>query len=129
MNEFKRIILRTNVEEDIPAEPILINSSPGGSGTGTLDITNGQPLEVINLKFTITSDGTLINLHFSAPVSVGSLDPVHLIRTGTMTLNASGVGSSTYTYNPTSTSSPCLVEITGRSSGLTEGIGDSTVVS
>lgn len=125
MNSFKRNIYRT--EYNTP--DFIISSSLASAGTGTLDITGGEPLEVISLDFVVTQEvGVFISLEFTSPVVVGSLEPIHLTRSGTMTLDGSGNGTSTYTFDPLVGTSSCLVTVTARSSALTDGIGDSTNV-
>ncbi len=116
MNNFQRNIYRTENNEFL-LDSLEINSSIPASGTGTLDITGGQPLEIIYLTFTITaSDVNFNSLEFDTPVSVPVLDPTHLIRTGTITLDASGDASSIYLWDIITTDSSCLVTITARSS-------------
>lgn len=107
-------------------EPFQINSTRVSEGLGTLDITGGEPSERIFLDFTVTPDGSFNSISFTSPVTVGSLETIHLSRSGYMDLDASGNGSSNYDYDPTSTGASTLVEITSRSSGLTTGVGDST---
>lgn len=124
MSTFKINIFKTSLEDDVVFE---INSSVVSSGTGTLDISGGQPLEVIGLDFVVSQEvGVFVSLEFTAPVAVGSLEPIHLTRSGTMTLDGSGNGTSTYLFDPTSGTSTCLITVTTRSSGLTDGIGDNT---
>jgi hypothetical protein len=101
------------------ASLLTISSSIPVSGTGTLDFAHGQPGEVITLSFSMgTTDGNFNSLDFAAPAAVAILDPTHLTRTGNITLNGSGIASSVYLFDTTSTSSSCLVTITSRSSGL-----------
>lgn len=125
MNNFKKSIYRIS-DSSLPS--FVISSSVVSSGTGTLDITNGQPSEVISLSFSVTQQvGVFDSLSFTSPVTIsGSLDSLHLSRTGTMTLNGGGSGSSTYTFDPLIGTSTCLVTVTARSSGLLDGIGNST---
>lgn len=126
MNEFKRNIFMSELEEVAPSV-FLISSSVVSAGAGTLDISGAQPNEVIGLSFSVTPEPSVFNgLSFSPPVSVGSLENVHLSRNGSMAVDVSGTGSSTYLFDPTSTTSSCLVTVTYRSSGLTDGIGDTT---
>lgn len=126
MNEFKRNILKTELDEIIPSV-FLISSSVVSAGTGTLDITGAEPNEVIGLSFSVNPEPGVFNgLSFSPPVSVGSLENIHLNRNGSMAVNISGSGSSTYLFDPTSTTSSCLVTVLYRSSGLSDGVGDTT---
>ena len=126
MNEFKKNIYRIRNIEDIPPQEFFINSSRISDGVGTLDIIGGEPGEVINLSFDMNASGTFKSLNFSAPVVISVLDTTHLNRTGTMTLDTSGNGSSNYEFDPITADRACLVTVIGRSSGLPEGIGNDT---
>lgn len=123
MKEFRKSVYR--IYNDISNFDIIAIST--GAGTGTLNVSGGQPLEVISLFFEVTPDpGNFNNFNFSAPVSVGSLDPVHLTRNGSITLDSLGNATSIYTVDPTTGTSTCMITVTARSSGLTDGVGDST---
>ena len=75
---------------------------------------------MLTLNFTVTTDSlsTFDGISFTSPVSVASIDSAHLTRTGSITLNSSGLASSNYTFSPGDTPSSCLVTITGRSSSV-----------
>lgn len=103
------------------AEDLTINSSIPAEGAGTLDFIGGQPGEVLTLDFIIYSGGAdpdFFSLDFGFPVGVASLDPLHLTRTGTVTLDGSGNATSSYLFGLTTCSSSCSVTIVARSSGL-----------
>lgn len=110
------------------AVTFLIDSSlKDVMGQGTLDIIGGEPFEEIGLHFEMGVSGTFNSLSFSEPpLSVLVLDVGHLFRDGIMTLDGSGNATSIYTYDPTTADKACLVTVTTRSSGLPEGIGDTT---
>jgi hypothetical protein len=105
----------------LPVGTLTITSSiPTVGGTGTLDFTGGVAGETINLSFVVTpnaSDPLFDSLEFDEPVTlVGPLDATHLSRSGTVLLDGSGNGHSTYTWSPpTADGSSCIVTITGRS--------------
>ena len=127
MNEFRKNIYRTTTTVIIPPVLFSIESSAKDAfGQGTLDIVGGVPGETISLSFDMDASGTFNSLSFTAPVIVSVLDITHLNRTGTMLLDGSGNGSSTYTYDPTSATRACLVTVTARSSGDPTGIGYDT---
>lgn len=104
------------------------------SGEGTISISGGEPDEVINIQ-AILYDGApdfdpeqvdTISLS-GAGVVIGSLDPVHTIRNGTVTL--SGTGSRTFSYiaSPSNAESyMVVVQMTARSSGEPLPQSDST---
>lgn len=127
MNNFKINIFKT--ENNQVLDNLEINSSIPASGTGTLDLTGGQPFEVINLTFNIvTSDFNFNSLEFDTPTSVASLDPTHLTRTGTITLDASGNASSVYLWDTTDVNASCFIEISARSSIYDVPILNSTTI-
>jgi hypothetical protein len=97
---------------------LQITSSVALDGSGTLDFINGEPNEVLTLTFNVFDGGSNVfeSLIFDSPVVVSILDPLHLSRTGSVTLDISGAASSIYTYSPISPDSICTVTITGRSS-------------
>ena len=96
---------------------LSINSSAQFNGSGLLDFANGESNEVLNLSFSVTPGESFVDLSFTAPVTVGSLEDIHLTRNGTIQLDINGNASSTYSFNPTNTNeSSCVVTITGRSS-------------
>ena len=99
---------------------LTITASQPNSGLGTLNFQGGEPNEVLTLNFTVTTDSlsTFDGISFTSPVSVASIDSAHLTRTGSITLNSSGLASSNYTFSPDDTPSSCLVTITGRSSSV-----------
>ena len=97
-------------------------------GMGVLEIFNGEPSEVINLSFIMSGTGTFDSLSFTEPVTVLVLDTLHESRNGFMTLDINGNGTSNYEFNPITADKTCLVTITSRSSGITEGVGYSTNV-
>lgn len=124
MHPFKKMIYMMRRNSLIPepsTELTITASSPilegALAGTGTLDFINGEPFEVLNLSFVVTPSVDFDSIEFSSPVSVPILDSIHLSRTGTVTLDASGSASSTYAYYPISyVDSICTVTITERSS-------------
>lgn len=127
MNNIKKTIFKTGFEDELPPEGFSISSTRISTGVGTLDIEGGEPGESITLDFTMDSVGTFNSLNFSdtLPIPV-VLDITHLNRTGTLVLDGSGNGTSNYLFDPTSADRACLVTVTARSSGLPEGVGDST---
>ena len=128
MNNFKRNIFRT-VIESAPLSPFAIESSVSSQGMGVLEIFNGEPSEVINLSFVMSGTGRIFDsLSFTEPVTVLVLDTLHESRNGFMTLDINGNGASNYEFNPITADKTCLVTITSRSSGITEGVGYSTNV-
>ena len=127
MNNFKRNIFRT-VIESAPLSPFAIESSVSSQGMGVLEIFNGEPSEVINLSFVMSGTGTFDSLSFTEPVTVLVLDTLHESRNGFMTLDINGNGTSNYVFDPITADESCLVTITSRSSGITEGVGYSTNV-
>ena len=127
MNNFKRNIFRT-VIESAPSSPFAIVSSVSSQGIGVLEVFNGEPSEVINLSFVMSDVGTFNSLSFTEPVTVSLLDTIHESRNGFMTLDVNGNGTSNYVFEPITADKDCLVTITSRSSGMTEGVGYSTNV-
>lgn len=126
MNNFQRNIYRIETHQALDA--LEINSSLS-TGTGTLDLTGGQPLEIIYLTFNIIESAVDFNsLDFSAPASVPSLDPTHLTRTGTITLDSSGNASSVFIWDSINTRSSCLVNISARSSIYDVPVSNSTTI-
>ena len=110
-------------------EGLTIDSSIPAGGAGTLDFTGGQSGEILTLNFDIFSvepDPNFISLEFSSPVAVAILDPLHLTRIGTVTLNGSGNATSNYLFDLTTCASACVVTITARSSGLAIPVDNST---
>lgn len=127
MNNFKINIFKT--ENNQVLDNLEINSSIPASGTGTLDLTGGQPFEVIDLTFNIVySDVDFNSLDFFAPASVPSLDPTHLTRTGTITLDTLGNASSVYAWDISTTNSSCLINIAARSSIYDVPVSNSTTI-
>ena len=124
MHPFKKMIFMTRRIDSIPepsTELTITASSPiiegALAGTGTLDFLNGEPFEVLDLSFVVSPAVDFDSLEFSSPISVPILDSIHLSRTGTVTLDASGSATSTYAYYPISpVDSVCTATITGRSS-------------
>jgi hypothetical protein len=124
MKQFSKSHSRqTSFEE--PFSDFEFTSTPAVGGIGTVSIFNGEPGETITFDFTLVIGAfTGVNLSFSAPMAVGSLEAIHLTRTGTMLLDGSGNGTSTFTFTPSSGyDAYCDIELTTRSSGETEGIG------
>jgi len=109
-----------------PEITLEMTSSAPLAGEGTLDFTGGEDSEVITLLFTITDYPEEPLVSFSAPVSVGSLESLHLTRTGTVTLDGSGNATSDYTITD---NTRCTVQITARSSGLGIPVSDTTIIS
>ena len=95
--------------------------------TGRVTIQGGEPNETINILFELNIDGlsSFSDLTFTAPITVGSLESIHTSRNGTMLLDSLGFGESTYQFNPYPgfEFTTANLTITGRSSGLSEGIG------
>jgi hypothetical protein len=126
MHPFKKMIYMLRRDSLIPppeTELTITASSPilegALAGTGTLDFLNGEPFEVLDLSFVVSPAVDFDSLEFSAPISVPMVDSTHLIRTGYVTLDASGVASSGYAYMPISPlDSICIATITGRSSAV-----------
>ena len=126
MHQFKKMIFMLRRDSSTPppeTELTITASSPilEGSlaGTGTLDFLHGEPFEVLDLSFVVTAAVDFDSLEFSEPISVPMVDSTHLIRTGYVTLDASGSASSGYAYMPSSpVDSICTATITGRSSAV-----------
>jgi hypothetical protein len=104
------------VDTPSSAELTITTSIPTPLYTGTLDIVNGEPYEIIYLSFELfdTADGC--NLDFSG-ANTGSLDHLHPTRTGSVTLDSNGEVTKNYsTISAPPQSFSCLVSITSRSS-------------
>ena len=128
MRQFKKNIFKTVIESITPS-PFSIESSVSSQGLGVLEIFNGEPSEVINLSFVMSGTGRIFDsLSFTEPVKVLVLDTLNESRNGFMTLDINGNGTSNYEFNPITADKTCLVTITSRSSGITEGVGYSTNV-
>ena len=96
--------------------PTISSSLPNALGEGTLDFSNGNPNEVVNLLFEFTignqgNPGGAIEIDFSSPVQVAPLDSQHLSRLGTVTLDSGGNASSNYEMEGQNL--VCTVTITG----------------
>lgn len=102
-----------NIESIGPVLELAISSSEPISNVGTLDIINGVAGETITLFFEITDFTIDPNVSFSSPVSVGSLESLHLTRTGTVVLDSFGSASSNYAITE---GTRCEITITARSS-------------
>lgn len=105
-----------------------IKSSRVSMGSGTLDITGGEPNEIIDLGFQMSGASGFNSLFFDTPVDVQVLDPLHLNRQGFMTLDSTGQGHALYQFDPLDATASCQVTVLERSSGLVDGVGDSTNV-
>lgn len=130
MHPFKKLIYSKRTAPIPGPEPSdfeITSTVKNVLGQGTLDITGGEPGEVVSLSFVVTfSIVDFNNLIFASPVTVSPLDPLHDTRTGSMVLDGSGNGSSIYTFDPENSTASCLVTVTARSSGLPDGIGNNT---
>lgn len=102
-----------NIESIGPVLELAISSSEPISNVGTLDFINGVAGETITLFFEITDFTIDPNVSFSSPVSVGSLESLHLTRTGTVVLDSFGSASSNYAITE---GTRCEITITARSS-------------
>lgn len=124
MNELRRQIYRQR-RRSVPVSLFEFTSTPAIDGVGTVSIFNGEPGETITFDFTlIIGVFTGVNLSFSSPMAVGSLEAIHTTRTGTMLLDGTGNGTSTFTFTPSSGyDAYCDIQLVSRSSGETEGIG------
>ena len=126
MHPFKKMIFMSRREGITPPSEseLTITASPPIlegvlAGTGTLDFLNGEPFEILDLSFVVTDGVGFDSLELTLPVNVPILDSTHLIRTGTVTLDASGSATSDYSYLPTSPlDSICTATITARSSAV-----------
>lgn len=102
----------------------ITSTIPSNIGNGTLDFIYGEPYEVISLLFELSNTSSGDSVDFSG-AQIGVLDDSHPTRTGSVTLNSSGVISKNYSGQGTPTFN-CLVTITGRSSSESIPPSDST---
>lgn len=125
----------SNYTEPDPPDPILqINSSFPVRGSGTLDFRNGQPGELLQLRFAVLLSqgsgdeiiedeeldigiGDIQGIVFGDPVVVESLDVLHTVRIGSVILNSDGSATSRYNFIGSPTQA-CIVDILDRSSNL-----------
>lgn len=92
----------------------ITSTIPSTIGNGTLDFAYGEPYEVISLLFELSDTSPGDSVDFSG-AQTGVLDDSHPTRTGSVTLDSSGVISKNYSGEgaPTFT---CIITITSRSS-------------
>lgn len=105
---------------DFGVTSLNIDSSiPYTDGTGTLDLTFGDPNETINLTFTLrdanTGDQATVDDSIGSSIFVGDLNWKYPSRNGQVTLNSSGRGS--YSYFMDGNNFSMNVEVVQRSSG------------
>ena len=131
MNNIKKTIFKTQTVDTIP--PSLLNLTAGkwvedGSSRTTVGVGVGNPGEVIGLSFQMTIDGGGSSIDFlpsSVSLNVTTANPN---RTGSITLDGSGLATFTVALSPPSNITTLLITITSRSSGLPDGIGNWVIV-
>lgn len=131
MNNIKKLIFKTQTEEEIP--PSLLGISAGnwvedGSSRTTVSVGTGEPGEIIGLSFQITVDGGFTSIDF-LPSSVSlNVTPGNPYREGSVTLDGAGLATFTLALTPPDNMTKLLITIISRSSGLPDGIGESAIV-
>jgi hypothetical protein len=82
---------------------------------GSIDFVNGVAGETVSFTALVTAAGSFNTLAFSAPASIVALDDLHISRSGTVTLNGSGLANVPYTWDPDpGYNAYCEITITGR---------------
>lgn len=108
----------------------ISSSLPDGNGMGTLNITGGEEVEVINLAFTLQStqagDGVDVTDTGGSPLFVGDLDWRNVTRYAQVTL--SGGGSFTMLYDGTGSGFSMLSNMVQRSIGTSIPTPSSTTI-
>lgn len=137
MNNIKKLIFKTETGLSIPPEDlfeIFASERDPELGTGSFDIRNGEPNEVIGISFEqVAGTGAYsnANLHISdveGVFSIATLTPGLTYTEGTVTLSVTGNAESLFGIAPVEALTEFRVTILTRSSGLPYGIGFMTEI-